>query len=282
VRRSRTIHPHQGSEAAIELTDVALAYRLCRNRTPSLQEHIFGLLRRQISYEQHWALGGVSLSVHPGELVAMIGPNGAGKTTLLKVIARVLPPTRGRVIVRGRIAPMIELGAGFNAELTGAENILLYGAVLGHQPSELRRHLADIAAFAELEDYLDVPLRSYSSGMLGRLAFAIATWEEPEVVLVDEVLAVGDESFRQRSEERIARIIGRGAAVVLVTHALEMALDLADRVVWLDHGRVVEQGAPARVIANYRSASRAGPRPLPPKSPPDQGEVEHLASEVGL
>ncbi len=243
---------------AVELHDIALAYRLCRNRSGSLQDHVFSLMRRQLSYEDLWALNGVSFSVQPGELVAVIGPNGAGKTTLLKVIARVLPPTRGRVVVRGMIAPMIELGAGFNAELTGLENILLYGSILGHDPAHLRRRAPAIAEYANLTSFLDVPLRSYSSGMLGRLAFAIATEGEPEVLLVDEVLAVGDESFRHRSEERISQIIERGTAVLLVTHALEMASALADRAIWVDSGRIIEQGATDSVIARYRAAAAAG------------------------
>jgi ABC-2 type transport system ATP-binding protein len=237
---------------AIEVHDAALAYRLVRNGSSSLQEHIVSLLRRQVRYERLWALDGVSLSVAAGELLVVVGPNGAGKTTLLKLIGRVLPPTRGRVVVRGLVAPMIELGAGFNSELTGLENILLYGSILGHSVRHLRRRADAIASFARLEEFMDVPLRCYSSGMLARLAFAIATDGHPDVLLVDEILAVGDEAFRQASEERIERVMSEGTAVMLVTHALDMAAELADRAIWLDHGKIMASGRPDEVIHAYR------------------------------
>lgn len=261
LRRSRPRLSRVRSMAApaVEVHDLGLAYRLVRNRSPSLQEHIFSLLRRQVSYERLWALDGVSLSVAPGELLAVIGPNGAGKTTLLKVMGRVLPPTSGRVVVRGLVAPMIELGAGFNAELTGVENILLYGSILGHSVRYLRRRIDAIASFARLEEFMDVPLRCYSSGMLGRLAFAIATEGKPDVLLVDEILAVGDEAFRRSSEERIDQVMAEGTAVVLVTHSLELVSQLADRAVWLERGKIVSSGLPDDVIHAYRvSAGTAG------------------------
>jgi ABC-type polysaccharide/polyol phosphate transport system ATPase subunit len=256
--RRRTRRAEPGAPPAIEVHDAALVYRLARNRSPSLQEHVFSLLKRQVTYEQLWALNGVSLAVARGELLVVIGPNGAGKTTLLKLIGRVLPPTSGRVVVRGLVAPMIELGAGFNAELTGLENIMLYGAILGHDLGYLRRHADAIAEFARLEEFMDVPLRCYSSGMLARLAFAIATEGRPDVLLVDEILAVGDEAFRHKSEERIERVMGEGTAVVLVTHALQMASALADRAIWLDHGRIMATGLPDDVITAYCDSVGSG------------------------
>ena len=243
-------------EPAIEVSDLALAYRLMRNRPGTIAELAINALRRQVRYERLWALDGVSFSVAPGELLAVVGPNGAGKSTLLRVLARVLPPGRGRVIVRGHVSPIIELGAGFNTELTGLENAVLYGALLGHDPRWLQRHGDAIAAYAGLEGFMDVPIRAYSSGMIGRLAFAVATLGTPDVLLIDEVLAVGDEEFRTRSAARIDELIGGGTAVVLVTHGMEVARSRGDRVLWLDHGRPVALGEPDHVVDAYvRSVS---------------------------
>ena len=203
------------------------------------------------------ALNGVSFNIAPGEMLAVIGPNGAGKSTLLKVLARVLPPGRGRVVVRGHISPIIELGAGFSSELTGLENAVLYGALLGHDPRWLQRHGDAIAAYAGLEDFMDVPIRAYSSGMVGRLAFAVATLGAPDVLLIDEVLAVGDEEFRRRSAARIDELIDGGTAVALVTHGLEVARARADRVLWLDHGRPAALGDPDDVVDAYLGATSA-------------------------
>jgi homopolymeric O-antigen transport system ATP-binding protein len=239
------------TEPAIEVTDLALAYRLMRNRPGTIAELAINALRRQVRYERLWALDGITFNVAPGELLAVIGPNGAGKSTLLKVLARVLPPGRGRVIVRGHVSPIIELGAGFNTELTGLENTVLYGALLGHDPRWLQRHGDAIASYAGLEEFMDVPMRAYSSGMIGRLAFAVATLGAPEVLLIDEVLAVGDEEFRSRSAARINELIDGGTAVVLVTHGLEVARARADRVLWLDHGRAVALGGPDEVVDAY-------------------------------
>jgi ABC-2 type transport system ATP-binding protein len=242
---------------AIEAHELALAYRLARDRAGTVAELAIKSIRRQVRYERLWALDGVSLELAAGETLAVIGPNGAGKSTLLKVLARVLPPTRGRVIVRGHISPIIELGAGFNVELTGLENTILYGALLGHDPRWLRAHGAQIGAYAGLEGFMDVPLRSYSSGMIARLAFAVATLGQPDVLLVDEVLAVGDEIFRQRSMARIEELLGGGTAVVLVTHSLEVARARAERVLWLDRGRPRALGDPDEVIDAYLEHSGA-------------------------
>jgi ABC-2 type transport system ATP-binding protein len=240
---------------AITVTDLAFAYRLMRNRSNTVSELAIAALKRQISYEQLWALRDVSFTVAPGEVLTVIGPNGAGKSTLMKLLARIIPPRHGRVLVRGRVSPIIELGAGFNVELTGAENAVLYGALLGHDPRWLRDHTAAIAAYAGLEGFMDAPLRAYSSGMVGRLAFAIATIGDPEVLLIDEVLAVGDESFRRRSAARIEELISGGTAVVLVTHGLEYARARADQVLWLDHGNPMLLGDPDEVVDAYLAST---------------------------
>lgn len=239
---------------AVLLEDVRLGYRLSRNAGSSLKEFVISLFKRQVRYERLWALDGVSLEVRSGEVLAVIGANGAGKSTLMKVIARVLPPTEGRVRVRGHIAPMIELGAGFNPDLTGFENVVLYGTLLGRDPSHMRRRAHEIAAWAELTDYLNVPVRSYSSGMLARLAFSVAVDTQPDVLIVDEVLSVGDASFQRRSLQRIEEMISRGTAVVLVSHNMKQVLERASRAVWLDRGRVRASGDPKRVVGEYEGA----------------------------
>jgi ABC-type polysaccharide/polyol phosphate transport system ATPase subunit len=175
----------------------------------------------------------------------------------MKVVARVLPPTAGRVVVRGHVAPLIELGAGFHPDLTGYENLLLYGTILGHDPRELRRNAGEIAEWAEVREFMDVPVRSYSSGMLTRLGFAIATWAEPDILVVDEVLAVGDERFQERSSQRIVGLLHRGTAVLFVSHAMEKIRELAERVLWLDHGNAVMLGEPDEVVDAYIAAQHA-------------------------
>jgi len=212
------------------------------------------MMKRQITYEQLWALKGVSLEVADGEVLGIIGPNGAGKSTLMKMLARVLPPTEGRVVVRGTVAPMIELGAGFSMELTAFENIVMYGTLLGRTPEHMRERASEIAHWASLDDFLDVPLRSYSSGMLARLGFSVATDTEPDVLIVDEVLSVGDAAFQQKSAERMAHMIEDGASVVLVSHAMSTVLEIADRVMWLDQGLIKLEGAPEEVVAAYQAS----------------------------
>ena len=237
----------------IEVTDASLAYRLARGRAGTLKEFLIGAVKRQVRYERLWALKGVSFKVGRGEVFGVIGPNGAGKSTLMKMLARVLPPTGGRVIVRGSVAPMIELGAGFNAELTGYENIVMYGTLLGRTPQVMRERVATIAEWADLTEFVDVPLRSYSSGMLARLGFAVATDIQPEVLVVDEVLAVGDAAFRAKSEARMLEMIKNGASVVLVSHDMNAIRKLASRAMWLDHGEVKMIGDPAEVVAAYEA-----------------------------
>lgn len=211
------------------------------------------LVRGHVHYEELWALRDVSFTVDEGEVLAVIGRNGAGKSTLMKLLARVLPPTAGRVVIRGRIAPMIELGAGFNGDLTGYENSVLYGTLLGRDPEWMRSRVERIADWAGLADVMDVPVRSYSSGMLARLAFSVAVDVEPDVLIVDEVLSVGDEAFQRRSQERMQELISRGAAVVLVTHDLRQVEERATRALWLDRGSLRAEGDVHAVVSAYRA-----------------------------
>ena len=207
----------------------------------------------------------VTFRLFPGHVLGVVGANGAGKSTLLKLVARVLPPNRGRIVVRGRVAPLIELGAGFHLEMSGYENLILYGTILGHDPRDLRRSADEIAAWAEVEDFMDVPLRSFSSGMLARLGFAIATWANPEVLVVDEVLSVGDASFQDRSLVRIDELLRSGTAVLFVSHSERMIREVADEVLWLDRGRAVMMGKPDDVLDAYLETQHHGhAAPVPP------------------
>ena len=240
-------------EVIVELVKVSLFYRRTRFRTSSLKQTAIDTLRKKMVYEDHKVLDEISLVARRGETLAIIGRNGAGKSTLLKVLARVLPPSNGRVIVRGDVAPMIELGAGFNPELTGAENILLYGTLLGRSTVEMKSRIEAIAEWAGLRESLDVPLRAYSSGMVGRLAFATATDTTPDLLLIDEVLSVGDEDFQERSKARTVEMMNSGCAVILVTHDLGAVESMADRALYLEAGRVKATGTPKSVIAKYHS-----------------------------
>jgi ABC-type polysaccharide/polyol phosphate transport system ATPase subunit len=191
----------------------------------------------------------VTVRVQRGESLGVIGRNGAGKTTLMKVIARVLRPGEGTVDVRGRVAPLLELGAGFDMELSGRENVFLNGAILGRSRKEMQRRFPDIVEFSELGHFIDAPLRTYSTGMVARLGFAVATDVEPDILLVDEVLSVGDIEFQQKCTRRIDDFLARGATLVLVTHSTELAVQLCRRVVWIEEGRVVMDG-PARDVVD--------------------------------
>lgn len=250
-------HALMDGRAIIEAAGVSVAYRLPRNPTRSVQEFAIRLLKRQIQYEDLWALRTVSFDLLPGSVLGVVGPNGAGKSTLMKVVARVLPPSEGRIVVHGRVAPLIELGAGFHADLTGYENLLLYGTILGHDPRDLRAHADEIAEWAEVRDFMDVPIRSYSSGMVTRLGFAIATWREPDILVVDEVMAVGDERFQERSMQRIEGLVHSGAAVIFVSHAMDKIREVAQSVLWLDQGHAVMLGEPDEVVDSYLAAQHA-------------------------
>ena len=241
-------------DTLIDLQNVGVSYMMSHDRAGTLKEFTFQFLRRQLVTEQFRAVDDVSFQVQRGEVFSLIGPNGAGKTTLMKVVARVLPPSSGRVVVRGALAPMIALGAGFNPELAGFENIVLFGTLLGRDPDLMRERAQEIAAWAELSDFLDVPIRSYSSGMLARLGFAVAADVNPDVLVVDEVLAVGDEAFQRKSARRMKEMMEGGTAVLLVSHDLKTVETLSDRVLWLDHGRVRMLGTASEVVSAYRDS----------------------------
>jgi ABC-2 type transport system ATP-binding protein len=245
-------------ERAIETEGLSVAVRVPDVATWSLKEFVLHGLRRQITHHEIWPLRDVTVSIEPGELMGVIGRNGAGKTTLMKAVSGIIAPTHGRVLVRGRVTPVLGLGAGLHPDLTGRENVELLGALLGRNPRHLRRRAPAIAEWAELSDYLDVPLRVYSAGMSARLALAVVTDGQPDVLLLDEIFAVGDAEFQERSRERILDLLRCGSAVVLVSHDLETIAEWSSRVMWLDTGRVAAIGDPATTVARYsRAAAQA-------------------------
>jgi ABC-2 type transport system ATP-binding protein/lipopolysaccharide transport system ATP-binding protein len=246
--------PEMASPPVIRLEQVALCYRLAKQRIPSLKEYAIHWIKGALVYEQLWALRDVDLEIRRGETVGVVGRNGAGKSTLLKVISRVLAPTRGRVTVDGRVAPILELGTGFDHELTGVENIHLNALLLGHTRKEILAQLDAIVDFSELGDFVRAPIRNYSSGMLARLGFAIATAWVPEVLILDEVLAVGDAAFIAKCEHRIREFHGLGTTILLVSHSAEAILKNCTRCLWLDAGRLRADGEPPGVLRAYREA----------------------------
>lgn len=240
------------AEVVIRLEGVSVVYRASSERIKSLKEYAIRLLKRQVKHHEFTALSDVSLELRRGEVFGLIGHNGAGKSTLLKVVSRVMKPTRGRVWVKGRIAPLLELGAGFHPELSGRENIFLNGTLLGYSRVEMGELFDSIVEFAELEDFIDAPLRTYSTGMTVRLGFAVATATRPDILIVDEVLAVGDEQFQEKCSDRIADFRRKGTTILLVTHSSVTIKNLCDRAALLDHGRLSAVGSPNEVIDLYQ------------------------------
>ncbi|MBR7151375.1 MAG: ABC transporter ATP-binding protein [Clostridia bacterium] len=226
-----------------------------RDKIQSIKEYLVALARGKLRYDSFFALSEISFSVGRGEVLGIVGSNGAGKSTLLKVIAGILVPTSGDLRVKGRVVPMLELGSGFDDDLTGRENIFLNGAILGYSEQFLRERFDEIVAFSGLYDFLDVPVRNYSSGMVMRLAFSIASMVEPDVLIVDEILAVGDSRFQEKSYARMLELMHRGTTVLLVSHDLGQIRRLCDRVLWLDGGRIRRIGNTQEVCDAYAKAS---------------------------
>jgi len=239
--------------AVIEVSNVDLTYRVLLNRNGSLKELFRDAIKRRNRVIDYMALKDISFSVDKGEVVAILGRNGAGKSTLLKILAGVLPPTRGTRKVGGSIAPMIELGAGFHPEMTGAENVLFYSALMGRNLKTVNERTNAIGEWAGVSDHMSFPLRTFSSGMVARLAFSTATDEQADVLLVDEVLSVGDADFQEKSKKRMHELINSGAAVVLVSHDMSAVRELATRAIWLEHGHVKMIGKASDVVDAYEA-----------------------------
>ena len=238
----------------IDAKNIDFAYRVLINYQSSLKTLFKDFLHRKVRVENYQALKNVSFEVTKGETVAIIGKNGAGKSTLLKLLAQVVLPTKGSLKINGTVAPMIELGAGFNPELTGRENIIFYSALLGRDVKKVKQRVEVIADWAGVSDHLDYQLRTFSSGMIARIAFATATDEVPDLLLIDEVLSVGDGEFAQKSMTRMEEIMKSGTTIVLVSHDLTTVAKLADRVIWLQKGKVVMAGKPNEVITAYQTS----------------------------
>lgn len=235
---------------AIEIHNVEKRFRLYHEKAPSLKERVIKFGR--LDFEEFWALKGVSLDVEPGESLGLLGHNGSGKSTLLKCVAGILRPTAGDIRVNGRVAALLELGAGFHPDLTGRENVYLNGSILGFKKKEIDRIFDAIVDFSEIEKFIDNQVKHYSSGMYARLAFAVAVHVEPEILLVDEVLAVGDEQFQKKCLARIERFRKEGRTILLVTHAADLVRRICDRAAVLDHGELVTVGEPADAVATFR------------------------------
>ena len=238
-------------EPIIEVNDVSMRFRMANDRISSFKEFAIAKLTGKLEYKEFEALKHVSFDVQRGEVVGLIGHNGAGKSTMLKVISGILKPTEGSVTVRGNIAPMLELGSGFDFDMTGRENIFLNGAILGYSKEFLESKYQEIVDFSEIGQVMDMPLRNYSSGMIARLAFSAATVVAPEVLIVDEVLAVGDADFQEKSRRRMMELMSGGTTVLFVSHQIKQIRDMCSRVVWLEHGEVKLFGDTEEVCDAY-------------------------------
>ena len=237
----------------IKLENISMRFNLGIEKNYSIKEAFIAFFdkKRRPKKTEFWALNDVSFDVKPGEVIGLIGSNGAGKSTLLKVVSGVMKPTKGKVTVNGQISPMIELGAGFDFELTARENIYLNGAILGYSKQFIDEKFEEIVEFSELRDFLDAPVKNFSSGMVAKLAFSIATVVDPEILIVDEILSVGDIKFQEKSKNKMMEMIKGGTTVLYVSHSLESIQELCDRVVWLDHGKLVKVGNTKEICKEY-------------------------------
>lgn len=237
----------------IIVDNVTMKFRLSKEKVDSVKEYFLRRLNKNIQYSEFCALKSVSFKIYKGERVGIIGHNGAGKSTLLKIISGVLKPSEGKVIVNGSIAPLLELGAGFDPELSGSENIYLNGAILGKSKEFLDSKYEEIIEFSGLEKFINTPVKNYSSGMRARLGFSIATQVNPDILIVDEVLGVGDEHFRRKSSEKMRKLMYNGKTVILVSHNLKQIEELTDRVIWLEKGRIIKVDDSKKVCKEYKA-----------------------------
>ena len=243
-------------EPIITVSDVSMRFNLAKEKSESLKEYFLQLAHGKLKFDEFYALKNVNLEVQPGDFYGLIGLNGSGKSTLLKVISGVYKPTTGKCKVNGTIAPLIELGAGFDMDLTARENIFLNGAVLGFTPKYIKEQFDEIVEFSELHEFLDVPLKNYSSGMVARIAFAIATITKPDILIADEILSVGDFLFQKKCEERMQKLMSGGTTVILVSHSIEQIERMCNKVAWLEHGRIKMNGPTEEVCEAYKKTTR--------------------------
>lgn len=238
----------------ISVDHVSIKFNLSSEKFDSFKEYIIKSIKKQVSYDEFWALRDVSFEVKRGESLGLIGLNGSGKSTMLKTIAGVLKPTEGKVIVRGTVAPLIELGAGFDMDLTARENVFLNGALLGYNRVQMDGYYNDIVEFSELDNFMNVPVKNFSSGMISRLAFSIATIGIPDILIVDEVLSVGDFRFQEKCEARIQNMRDHGTTILFVSHSLPQVEKICNRIVWLESGRLKMYGKTQEVSYKYKNS----------------------------
>lgn len=238
----------------VSLDNVSMHFNMSGEKLDSLKEYFIKLLKRQLFFKKYVALENISFKICRGDVFGIVGLNGSGKSTTLKVISGILKPTKGKVSVKGTIAPLIELGAGFDLELTARENIYLNGAVLGHSKKIMKEKFDDIVEFSEMQNFLDVPMKNYSSGMVARIAFSIATMVRPEILIVDEILAVGDFQFQEKCNKRIEEMMEGGTTIILVSHSIEQIEALCNKVMWLEKGKIRMIGGVDDVCSAYKNS----------------------------
>jgi ABC-type polysaccharide/polyol phosphate transport system ATPase subunit len=250
--KSPTAHnPGIADDMVIGLEGASVRYFVPREEVRTFKEYAIRFVQRRIQNDEFWAVKNINLEIRRGEIFGLIGSNGAGKSTVLKMIARVLRPVEGRVWVKGRVAPLLAMGAGFHMELTGRENVFLNGTLLGYSQRQINERFDEIVRFAELEDFIDAPIRTYSSGMIARLAFSVATDQMPDVLIVDEALSVGDVSFQEKSINRIREFQRSGTTTLFVTHNMQEVANTCNRAAWLDHGEIRFIGNPTETVDHY-------------------------------
>lgn len=239
-------------DVVVQVQDVSMHFNLMEEKVDSIKEYVVKLVKGKLLYNDFIALDHISFEIRRGDILGIIGFNGAGKSTLLKILAGVLTPTNGNVTVKGSVAPLIEVGAGFDPELTARENIFLNGAILGYSRSFIQSKFDEIIEFAELKDFINVPVKNFSSGMYARLGFSIATVVKPDILIVDEVLSVGDFRFQEKCEKRIQRMIQDGVTIILVSHEIRMIEKLCNKVLWLEHGKMKKMGYSELICKEYK------------------------------
>ena len=238
----------------IQVNNITVRYKIANDRVSSLKEFVIKKIKKSITEKDFLALDNVSFTVKKGDVVGVVGRNGAGKSTLLKVVSGIQKPASGNIVLNGRVVPMLKLGAGFDMELSGKENVYLNGAVLGYSKEFLDEKYNDILEFSELGDFINMPVRNYSSGMVARLAFSIASMVNPEILIVDEVLSVGDENFQRKSKNRMIELMSGGSTVLFVSHNIKQIEEICNKAVWLEHGKVVMTGPSDVVCAEYKKS----------------------------
>ena len=238
-------------KSVIKVENVGMQFNLSQEKVDNIKEYVIKMLKRELLFQEFWALRNVSFEIEKGDRMGVIGLNGAGKSTLLKIISGVMKPTEGNLEINGKLVPLLELGAGFDSNYTGRENIYLNGAILGYTKEFLDEKYEEIVEFAEIRDFMDVPIKNFSSGMRARLGFSIATVVEPEILVLDEVLSVGDAKFRQKSEARIMELFDKGITVLFVSHSIDQVKRLCNKAIWLEKGKIVMQGDAEEVCNKY-------------------------------